>query len=893
MPRTLAAARRLVASSAIIAVAVLAAPAVAAPPVPPACQTAACAFLDKSLTPEARAKDLVGRMTLEEKAWQMGNAAPALPRLGLPAYDWWNEVLHGLARAGHATVYPQAIGMAATWDKGLMLEIGKAIATEGRANYNAELARSGATARYFGVNYWSPNINIFRDPRWGRGQETYGEDPYLSGHMSIPFINGIQGDDPDYFKGIATPKHFVVHSGPEPLRHGFNVDVSKFDLEDTYTPAFRSAIVDGQAYSMMCAYNAIDGYPACASPLMEKLVRKDWGFKGFIVSDCDSVDDMVTGHKSHKDHAEASAAAIRAGTDLDCGDSYRALPAAVRAGLITEAEIDKALIRLMEARIRMGLIGGGPENVKSYDDIPLTAINTPEHRALALRAAEEAIVLLNNSKGLLPLKGTEKIAVIGPNAQHLQSLEGNYTGAAVDPSYPLNGLRGVYGDRVTYAPGSALMENMPIEIPSIFLKPSEGSRDNGLKGEYFDNPTFSGAPKMTRTDEVINFDFYHAGPTRDFEPLNFSVRWTGVLTPPAAGTYKLTFRMSTPRAGQSQPNVKVWLDGKQIVQGDMIGKTTEFTFTDTKPHEIRVDYVRANEDRLVALDWVAPAQVLIDGAVKAAQESDVVVAFVGLSPDLEGEEMKVDYPGFDGGDRLTLALPDAQRQMLEAVKATGKPLVAVYLTGGAVSDPWVEQNADALVQAWYPGQAGGQAIARVLTGETNPAGRLPYTIYRDVKDLPAFGDYSMANRTYRYFRGDVLHPFGKGLSYTTFAYETPVLSAASIKAGQPLTVTTTVRNNGTRDGDEVVQLYVSKPALKGAPHAKHALAGFERVHLKAGESRHVTMTLDARALSTVDGNGVRKVRPGAYTVHIGGGQPGHTATVKATLKVSGSASVPK
>ncbi len=885
MTRTLAAASRIVASSAVIA---FAAALSAAAATPPACRTETCVFLDKSLTPEARAKDLVARMTLEEKAWQMGNAAPALPRLGLPAYDWWNEVLHGLARAGQATVYPQAIGMAATWDKGLMMDIGQAIATEGRANHNAELARSGGTARYFGVNYWSPNINIFRDPRWGRGQETYGEDPYLSGHMSIPFIKGIQGDDSSYFKGVATPKHFVVHSGPEPLRHGFNVDVSKFDLEDTYTPAFRSAIVDGQAYSLMCAYNAIDGFPACASPLMENLVRKDWGFKGFIVSDCDSIDDMVTGHKSHKDHAEASAVAIRAGTDLDCGDSYRALPGAVRAGLIKEAEIDKSLVRLMEARIRMGLIDGG-----KYDDIPLTAIGTPEHRALALRAAEEAIVLLNNGKGLLPLKGTERIAVIGPNAQHLQSLEGNYTGAAVDPSYPLNALRGVYGDGVVYAPGSALMEEMPIEIPSIFLRPAKGSRDNGLKGEYFDNPTFSGAPKMTRTDEVINFDFYHTGPTREFAPLNFSVRWTGVLTPPAAGTYRIGFRMSAPRAGQGRSNIKVWLDGKEVPQSDMNGKMAEVTFSDTGPHDIRVDYVRANEDRLVALDWVAPPQVLIDGAVKAAEASDVVVAFAGLSPDLEGEEMKVDYPGFDGGDRLTLGLPDAQRRLLEAVKATGKPLVVVYLTGGAVSDPWVEANADALLQAWYPGQAGGQAIARVMTGAANPAGRLPYTIYRDVKDLPAFGDYSMANRTYRYFKGDVLHPFGKGLSYTIFAYSAPVLSSASVKAGQPVTVTTTVHNNGTRDGDEVVQLYVSKPAVKGVPSAKHALAGFERIHLKAGETRQVTMTLDARALSAVDGNGVRKVRPGAYTVHIGGGQPGFTATVKATLKVSGSASVPK
>ena len=860
------------------------------------------AYLNTHLSPEARAKDLVSRMTLEEKAAQMQDNAPAIPRLGLKRYAWWNEVLHGVARAGHATVYPQAIGMAATWDTGLMGEIGDAIATEGRANHNAALARDpSGTDRYYGVNYWSPNINIFRDPRWGRGQETYGEDPTLTGHMAVAFIHGIQGDNPDYFKGVATPKHFVVHSGPEPLRHGFNVDVSKFDLADTYTPAFRSAIVDGKAYSLMCAYNAVDGAPMCGSPLLSDLVRKDWGFKGFIVSDCDSVDDMVTGHKSSPDGAHASAVAVKAGTDLDCGTTYKALPDAVHQGLITEREVDTDLERLMVARIRMGLIDGG-----KYDAIPASAIDSPEHRELALKAAQEAMVLLTNS-GALPLKGSERIAVIGPNAALLQSIEGNYTGSPVDPSLPLDALRKAFGaDHVAYAAGAPLMDGMRMPVPETFLRPSTDSAEHGLKGEYFDNSTFAGAPKLTRTDAVVNFDFYHTAPA-GFTPQAFSVRWSGVITPPKAGVYEIGFRMSTPRPGQPMPNVKVWVDDKLVVSpelADVAGGATptcnsgmcaqpakplQITFDDTKPHSVRIDYVRTNDDRASSLDWVAPKDALIDGAVDAAKSSDAVIAFVGLSPDLEGEEMKVDYPGFRGGDRTSLVLPEAQQKMLEAVKATGKPLIVVYMTGGEISDPWVEQNADALLQAWYPGEAAGTAIADTLTGKSNPGGRLPYTIYRDVADLPPFESYDMKGRTYRYFKGEVLHPFGAGLSYTTFAYGTPKLAATTLKAGDATGVTVPVTNSGGRDGDEVVELYLAKPG----DTAKTVLVGFTRIHLKAGETKPVTLKLDARALSQVDSDGVRHVVPGDYTLSLGGGQPGYAKTVSATLKVTGTATLPK
>ncbi|GGY03176.1 glycoside hydrolase family 3 C-terminal domain-containing protein [Pseudoduganella dura] len=860
------------------------------------------AYRDTSLSPEARANDLVARMTLKEKAEQMQSGAPAIERLGLKRYGWWNEVLHGVARAGHATVFPQAIGLAATWDTVLTERLADAIALEGRANFNAALRRDpGGTARYFGVNYWTPNINIYRDPRWGRGQETYGEDPHLTGQLGMAFIRGIQGTDPKLYKGVATPKHFVVHSGPEPERHSFNVDVSPFDLEDTYLPAFRNAIVDARAYSLMCAYNAVDGIPMCAHPLQNGLVRRDWGFKGFIVSDCDSVRDLVTGHKTSPDIVHAAATAVKAGTDLVCGQSYLGLPDAVAKGLITEAEIDTSLARLMAARIRMGLLDGS-----AYDKVPYAEINSARHRALAQQAAEEAIVLLKNEGGTLPLASQARIAVIGPNAALLQSLEGNYNGTILHPSLPVDELRKAFGAaQVRYAAGAPLIDGKRMPVPETFLRVAAGSDEHGLKGEYFDNLDFAGTPKLTRTDPVINFNFEHSAP-QGFEPKKFSVRWTGVIVPPVPGKYELGFRMIVPR-DRPLPNIKVWIDDELVVSpekaGIGAGNTAEcvagncqqrmnkihFTFDDTKPRRVRIDYARTENDRASTLEWVTPQDALLDDAVAAARSSDVAVALVGLSPDLEGEEMKVDFPGFRGGDRLTLALPDAQRRLLAAVKATGKPLVVVLLTGGPISDPWVEANADAIVHAWYPGEGGGAAIARVLAGQVSPAGRLPYTIHRSEADLPPFADYTMRNRTYRYFNGPVLHPFGHGLSYTSFSYAAPKLSAARVKAGQHVKATVTVRNTGKRDSDEVVQVYLAKPGDRSNP----VLAGFRRVHVKAGASRTVALEIDARAQSQVDAKGGRSVRAGEYTVYAGGGQPKFARVGEAKLRVEGDFALPK
>jgi beta-glucosidase len=870
--------------------------------VPAAAQESPPAWRNTALAPEARAQDMVARMTLKEKAEQMQSGAPALERLGLKRYGWWNEVLHGVARAGHATVFPQAIGLAATWDTALLEQVADAIALEGRANFNLALQRDpSGTARYFGVNYWTPNINIYRDPRWGRGQETYGEDPHLAGRLGMAFIRGIQGTDPDLYKGIATPKHFVVHSGPEPERHSFNVDVAPFDLEDTYLPAFRNAIVDAKAYSLMCAYNAVDGIPMCAHPLQNGLVRRDWGFKGFIVSDCDSVRDLVTGHKTSPDIPHAAATSVKAGTDLVCGQSYLGLPEAVAKGLITEAEIDTSLVRLLAARIRMGLLDGS-----SWDKLPANTINSAGNRALAQKAAEEAIILLKNARQVLPLGERQRIAVIGPNAALLQSLEGNYNGTIVHPVLPVEALREAFGPaRVRYAAGAPLIDGMRLPIPETYLRVAADSPQPGLKGEYFDNLEFRGTPLVARIDPVINFNFEHSAPA-GLAPEAFSVRWTGVFVPPKPGKYEIGFRMIVPR-DRPLPNIKVWLDDQLVVTPELAGigggnkavcvagncqqamNRIELAFADTTPRKLRIDYVRSENDRASALEWVPPQDVLVDDAVAAARDSDVVVAFAGLSPDLEGEEMKVSYPGFRGGDRISLALPEAQRRLLAAVKQTGKPLVVVYLTGGPISDPWVEANADAIVHAWYPGEGGGAAIARVLSGQVSPAGRLPYTIHRSAADLPDFTDYSMKQRTYRYFNGPVLHPFGQGLSYTTFRYAAPVLSARRIKAGQAVQATVTVRNTGRRDSDEVVQVYLAKPGDRSKP----VLAGFRRLHVKAGASQSVVIDIDARSQSQVDSRGGRKVHAGQYTVHAGGGQPHHAATMKANLRVDGELALPK
>ena len=769
------------------------------------------AYLNPDLAPEKRAADLVSRMTLDEKVLQMQNSAPALARLNIPAYDWWNEALHGVARAGEATVFPQAIGLAATFDTDLMHRIADIISTEARAKYN-EAIRNNDHSRYHGLTFWSPNINIFRDPRWGRGQETYGEDPYLTGRMAVAFIKGLQGDDPRYFKVIATAKHYAVHSGPETSRHQFDVKPSEQDLNETYLPAFRAAIMEGKADSVMCAYNAVDGVPACASTdLLQKRLHGEWGFQGFIVSDCGAIGDIFRGHHYKPNAAQASAVAVKAGTDLTCGNEYRSLVDAVKGGFITEAEIDGALERLFVARFRLGMFDP-PERVP-FSKIPYSVNDSAEHRKVALEAARKSIVLLKNSNGTLPLKGGARtIAVIGPSADDPVALLGNYNGFSSKQVTPLEGMERQFGKAVRYALGATYTSQTASILPA-----------GDFQAEYFDNAAMEGTPKVSRKEPrpYVAYGFANA-----------AARWTGDLRAPVEGEY--TFAPS--------PGVKLFLDGKELA--DLHVKLEA-----GHAYKLRAEYRPQRPGGAMQVSWIPPAEPLLAQAVESAKNADVAVVFVGLNPNLEGEEMRVSIPGFAGGDRTSLDLPASQEKLLEALAGTGKPVVVVLTSGSALSVNYAAQHAAAVLQLWYGGEEAGTAIAETLAGVNKPAGRLPVTFYKSVDQLPPFDDYSMKGRTYRYFTGEVLYGFGFGLSYAKFQY-----SALRTAGGQ---VSARVKNESRAEGDEVAQLYVDGQ-----------LAGFQRIHLKAGESREVKFAVTgAKARAKVSiGSG----QPAASIPHVTG-----------------------
>jgi beta-glucosidase len=852
-------------------------------------------FTNPALPIDQRVDDLIGRMTLEEKVAQMQNSAPAIPRLGVPKYDWWNEGLHGVAFAGTATNFPQVIGMAATWDAELVHRMGETVSTEARAKYN-EAQRQDDRERFFGLTFWAPNINIFRDPRWGRGQETYGEDPYLTSRMGVAFAKGMQGNDPNFLRVVSTPKHFAVHSGPEPERHRFNVEVSPHDLEDTYLPAFRATLTEGHAQSVMCAYNAIDGPPACANEmLLQEHLRGAWGFQGYVVSDCGAVSDVDTGHHYAADMAHAAAAAVKAGTDLECGSAYKALVDAVHQGLITEAELDTSLHRLFRARFRLGMFD--PPESYAYGRIAMSEDNSVEHRKLSLQAARESMVLLRNENGALPLKpGLRRIAVVGPTAELVQALQGNYNGPPPDPVLPVVGMEKRFGAaKVVYAQGSTLVEGYAVPIEHTALRPASGS-GFGLTGEYFAAKEMTGAPALTRVDRLINFNWDKVVPVPGLQRDNFAVRWSGSFVPPAAGDYKLGVRMNYCYSCQNAEGFKLYLDGKLLAESAAAERRalieSAVHFDDTQPHAIRLEYFHGSGTAGIDLTWQAPAEALRAEAVDAAKQADVAVAFVGLSPQLEGEEMPVKLDGFSGGDRTAIDLPKVQEEMLEAMAATGKPLIVVLQNGSALAVNWAQQHASAVLEAWYPGEEGGTAIAETLAGDNNPGGRLPLTFYASLDQVPAFEDYSMQGRTYRYFAGKPLHGFGYGLSYTTFAYSRLKTPTADVEAGKPAVVSVDVRNTGAVAGDEVVELYLTQP--RGFETPLRELAGFQRVHITPRAGAHVTFTIDPRSLGQVDEAGNRKILPGEYMVSVGGSQPGEGgAGVSANFRVVGTAELPK
>lgn len=848
---------------------------------------------DPAVAPQERARDIVSRMTLEEKAAQLGHTAPAIPRLGVPQYNWWNEGLHGVARAGIATVFPQAIGMAAAWDTALLRKVGDTVATEFRAKFLERRLSNGGSDFYRGLTVWSPNINIFRDPRWGRGQETYGEDPYLSGQLGVAYITGLQGTDPRFPKVIATSKHFAVHSGPESNRHREDVHPSAYDLEDTYLPAFRATVTEGKVKSVMCVYNAVYGVPGCASTmLMEDTLRKSWGFAGYVVSDCGAAANIYRADALHytKTAPEGVAVGIKAGMDLICGD-YRnnmttdadSIVTAVKAGLLPQAVVDRAAERLFTARVQLGLF----DPKLPFPEITAKDYDTPEHHALSRKMAEASMVLLKNEGGLLPIKGNPRtIAVIGPNADSADALVGNYYGTPSKPVTVLDGLRARYPQaKIVYAQGTGLIGPAEVPVSDDVLCVDAACATKGLKVEYFNGTNLEGPP--TKTEVSANARLEWRG---DRET---SARWTGTLVAPQSGEYNFRFA--------SENGYRVFIGDTLVVDEWGVGDAPsilsgKIVLEQGRRYPIRVEGFQRGARSSQQLIWSLPTPAG-DQAVEAAKAADLVVFVGGLSARIEGEEMKVQAPGFAGGDRTSLDLPAPQQTLLERLHATGKPMVLVLMNGSALAVNWADKNIPAIVEAWYPGGEGGHAVASLLAGDFSPAGRLPVTFYKSAEQLPAFSDYSMKGRTYRYFTGEALYPFGHGLSYTRFRYDMPKLSTTRVGADGKVQVSVTVSNVGDRDGDEVVQLYVAHPGVGAAP--VRTLARFQRVHLKKGQKQQVSFALDARSLSLVDAQGVRWLIPGTVKLWIGGRQPitrpGLSAPsgVETSLTVAGRAVLPR
>ena len=823
-------------------------------------------YKDPNQPLKKRVDDLVSRMTLNQKIGQMMHQAQAIPELGIPAYDWWNEALHGIARPGNITVFPQIIGLGASFDPDLVHQIGVAISDEARARYNFE-QRSGKQTWNQGLDFWAPNINIFRDPRWGRGQETYGEDPFLTGRMGVAYITGMQGTNKKYLKTIATPKHFAVHSGPDPLRHQFNAIASKRDMFLTYLPAFEAAITEAHAWSIMSSYNRINGEPASGSPtLLQQILRDRWHFPGYVVSDCGAISDIVYGHKVVKTPEAAAALAVNTGCDLECGGTYGSLTKAVQQGLISESTVNRSVGRLMEARMRMGMFD--PPSRVPWSNIPMSVVDSPAHRNLARKAADESMVLLKNEGGLLPLKkNLRTIAVIGPNADDKNVLLGNYHGMNDAIVTPLQGIRNAVGPntKVLYAKGSGITGLGELNpIPASALK---------VEGEYFNNQDLQGEPRLRRKDSTIFFDWGDGSPMEGINNDHFSVRWTGTLTPPVSGTYTLGIT--------NDDGMRVFIGDKRILEdwrdGAARSSAAPVTLQAGRAYKIRVEYYDNTLEAVAKLSWAVPNQKPFDEAVRAAKSADAVVMCLGITTAQEEEE----------NDRNDIDLPKIQQDLLKTIYALHKPVVLVYVNGGVISDVWSKEHIPAIVESWYSGEQGGNGLADVLFGKVSPAGRLPMTVVKSVADLPNFSSYKMSDGfTYRYMKKTPLYPFGYGLSYSTFRYSN-LATPERLATGKPLVVSVEVKNTGRVESDEVAELYVKhlKPSL---PMPNVELKAFKRVHLLPGQSKRVELSVRTQDLGVVRNDTTFWSEPEPIQVWVGGGQPS-SFSVKQVVRLTGKA----
>ena len=836
-------------------------------------------YQNPNLSAEARADDLLSHLTLEEKTKLMMDTSPAIARLGIPQFQWWNEALHGIGRNGFATVFPITMCMASSWDDALLYKVFTAVSNEARAK--AQVAKkSGNIKRYQSLSYWTPNINIFRDPRWGRGQETYGEDPYLTTRMGLAVVNGLQGQTFDgkllpgkYVKLLACAKHFAVHSGPEWNRHSFNIEnLPERDLWETYLPAFKSLVQEGNVAEVMCAYQRIDGAPCCSNARYERqILRDEWGFKGLITSDCGAIRDFYTKgcHETAKTTAEATAQAIGAGTDVECGSVYRSLPEAVKTGLISEEKVNESLRRLLVARFRLGDFDS--DDQVAWTRIPASVVASKEHKDLALKMAEEGIVLLQNKNRLLPLDRSQKIVVMGPNANDSIMQWGNYAGYPTSTTTILQGIRNYMKADVKYIPACTLTRN---EVSESRFNLFSSANGRGMTATYWNNPDMKGEPVATAV-MTSRINLSNGGNTVFAPGVNltdFSARYEGTFTPEADET--LNIRMGCD-------------DGfRLIVDGDTLadvwkGRARVQTLNKPiqvkkgKPVKIQVDYFQRTDLAVMQFDIVKNYTPAEEQILKEVGDADVVVFAGGISPSLEGEEMKVSEPGFKGGDRTDIELPQAQRKIIGMLHKAGKRVVFVNCSGSAIAMVPETENAEAILQAWYPGEKGGEAVAKVLFGEVNPMGKLPVTFYKSVNDLPDFLDYTMQNRTYRYFKGEPLFPFGHGLSYTTFEYGKPGIRTVKSEEGRvknqnaSYQLSFSLSNKGTREGTEVAQVYVKRIGDVDGP--VKSLKAFWRVNLKPGESQKVTIDLPRKSFEGWDAQtNTMRVVPGKYQVFVGG-----------------------